>query len=377
MGKCTKERAEETERIRKALSEPGSVSRRKRRIGRRVWALAMAVAVLVAAILIDRFVFPLSYVWALTQQPELAERESGQMRIHFLDAGQGDCTLIEFPDGKTMMIDGGDGTESGTRNILGYCFALGIREFDYLLLTHTDSDHAGGLDDVLRCFGAKKVFVPYTEDENVNAAYASFARALKDTQADTEISHTLQTIVSQDFDCFYYGMWLSPFSPEIDGSFYNGQDGISDSEVVNDTSAVLYFEYAGRRLLLTGDASERVENKIIDDFIATDGIIFEQETETDRGRITMAPQLEDLDFLKAGHHGSSSSTGKKLAEYCKPAEIFISCGAGNAYGHPNLTPITNLEGSFPDAGFYRTDEMGNILLTIEQDGSYKITSVGR
>ncbi len=339
--------------------------------------MAMAAVFLAAAIVIDRFVFPLPYVWALTEQPELAERQAGEMRIHFLDAGQGDCTLIEFPDGKTMMIDGGDGTESGTRKILGYCFALGIKGFDYLLLTHTDSDHAGGLDDVLRCFGAKKVFVPYTEDENVNAAYASFAKALKDTGADTEISHTLQTIVSEDSDCFYYGMWLSPFSPEIDGSFYNGQDGVSDSEAVNDTSAVVYFEYAGRRLLLTGDASERVENKIVDDYKATDGVIFELEAKTDRGSVVMAPRLENLDFLKAGHHGSSSSTGEKLAQYCQPAEIFISCGAGNTYGHPNLTPITNLEGAFPDAEFYRTDEMGNILLTIERDGSYEITSVRR
>lgn len=377
MGKQTKEHADESERIRKALSEPGSASRKKKRNGRRVWALAMAAVFLAAAIVIDRFVFPLPYVWALTEQPELAERQAGEMRIHFLDAGQGDCTLIEFPDGKTMMIDGGDGTESGTRKILGYCFALGIKGFDYLLLTHTDSDHAGGLDDVLRCFGAKKVFVPYTEDENVNAAYASFAKALKDTGADTEISHTLQTIVSEDSDCFYYGMWLSPFSPEIDGSFYNGQDGVSDSEAVNDTSAVVYFEYAGRRLLLTGDASERVENKIVDDYKATDGVIFELEAKTDRGSVVMAPRLENLDFLKAGHHGSSSSTGEKLAQYCQPAEIFISCGAGNTYGHPNLTPITNLEGAFPDAEFYRTDEMGNILLTIERDGSYEITSVRR
>lgn len=326
--------------------------------------------------MVDRFVFPLPYVWALTERPEISERQAGEMRIHFLDAGQGDCTVIEFPDGRTMMIDGGDGKESGTRKILGYCFALGIEEFDYLLLTHTDSDHAGGLDDVLRCFGAKKVFVPYTEDENVNTAYASFAKALKDTGTDTEISHTLQTIVSEDIDCFYYGMWLSPFSPEIDDSFYNGQDGVPESEAINDTSAVVYFEYAGRRLLLTGDASERVEDKIIDDFKATDGVVFELETETDSGWITLAPRLENLDFLKAGHHGSSSSTGEKLAEYCKPAEIFISCGAGNTYGHPNLTPIENLEGAFPEAEFYRTDEMGNILLTIERDGSYAITSVG-
>ncbi len=326
--------------------------------------------------MVDRFVFPLPYVWALTERPEISERQAGEMRIHFLDAGQGDCTVIEFPDGRTMMIDGGDGKESGTRKILGYCFALGIEEFDYLLLTHTDSDHAGGLDDVLRCFGAKKVFVPYTEDENVNTAYASFAKVLKDTGTDTEISHTLQTIVSEDIDCFYYGMWLSPFSPEIDDSFYNGQDGVPESEAINDTSAVVYFEYAGRRLLLTGDASERVEDKIIDDFKATDGVVFELETETDSGRITLAPRLENLDFLKAGHHGSSSSTGEKLAEYCKPAEIFISCGAGNTYGHPNLTPIENLEGAFPEAEFYRTDEMGNILLTIGRDGSYAITSVG-
>ena len=69
MGKQTKERADESERIRKALSEPGSASRKKKRNGRRVWALAMAAVFLAAAIVIDRFVFPLPYVWALTEQP--------------------------------------------------------------------------------------------------------------------------------------------------------------------------------------------------------------------------------------------------------------------------------------------------------------------
>lgn len=362
------------ERVRKALSVPGVKKRKKKRIGRRVWALILCAAAVAAAIFVDRYVFPLPYVWALTEQPSLVQRQDGEMRVHFLSAGQGDCTLIEFPDGKTMMIDGGDGSESGNRKILGYCFALGIKEFDYLLLTHTDSDHAGGLDDVLRCFGAKKVFMPYTEDGNANAAYASFVKALQETEAETEFSHTLETIVSDSGENFYYGMWLSPFSAQAGGN-YGTSDGADDAEAVNDTSAVVYFEYAGRRLLLTGDASERVEDKIIDDYRETDGVIFELEAETEEGTHVLSPRLEDLDFLKAGHHGSSSSTGEKLAEYCKPAEVFISCGAGNVYGHPNVAPIANVETANPDAEFYRTDEMGNIILTIEADGSYRITSV--
>lgn len=348
-------------------SATGRTRRKKKRM-RRILACVLAAMLVTSAVLVDRLAFPLRYVWSLAAMPEVAARAEGELRVHFLDVGQGDCTVIEFPDGKSMIVDGGDGDEECVRDILAYCFALGIETFDYILLTHTDSDHAGGLDEVVRCFGAETVFVP-NGDGNENRAFASFMRQARKKCEKMYVSQSLQTIVSDSDEYFYYVMWLSPFSEEVAERETGGSSA-------NENSAVLYLEYAGRRLLLPGDVSEVTEEKLIGDFRDTGGAVFEKEVETPQGTRTLLPDLCCLDFLKTGHHGSETSTGEVLAEYCVPQEVFISCGAGNAYGHPGLEVVRRVKQYSPEAQFYRTDETGNIILTIESGGSYAIVSQG-
>ena len=82
--------------------------------------------------------------------PKIARRADGELRIHFIDVGQGDCTLVELPDGKTMLIDGGNSKKSTEKKVLRHLNALKINTIDYLIVTHADVDHCGGLNEVVK-----------------------------------------------------------------------------------------------------------------------------------------------------------------------------------------------------------------------------------
>lgn len=347
--------------IKEAAERAAGTKRKFRWNAKAVIAIVFAL-LLVFIFLVDIYIHPLRYVWVYAYRPEISRRGEGELRVHFVDVGQGDCTIIEFPDGKVMIIDGGDESVKVQRSVLGYCAALEIDTFDYLLLTHADSDHAGGLDDVLHMFGAETSFLPQFIGTETGIAAKNILKEASRAKAEIRTSRIYERIVSEDRDQFYYLMFLSPMYLDE-----------KDEEVTaNDTSAVVYLEYAGRRLLLPGDISEEVEDKLVLDYLMTMGEIFSMPVETSWGEINLMPQLEELDFLKAAHHGSGSSTGKALCTLCGPDEVFFSCGAGNGYGHPNLDSIANILDANPNAQIHRTDELGSIMLTIEQNGEYTV-----
>lgn len=332
---------------------------------RRAVASLCVAAVIAALIVTDLFFFPFELLRARAGAPEIPLRAAGEMRVHIVDVGQGDCAIVEFPDGSSMMIDGGDGAPAHTRAVIGYCMALGIERFGSVLLTHPDSDHAGGLDAVLSAFGAERIYLPMRfPAESGEEEYAGFFAAAEDSGAELIRTRALIPVLPEEDGPFYYGMFLSPLLPH------------GDAESDNEDSAVLYLEYAGRRFLFTGDAPVSVEESIARAYTETEGEVFTRTVQTGYGTFTLSPALADIDFFKAGHHGSASSNGAALLSLCRPAEFFISCGAGNSYGHPSLTAIGNVLAASPDARILRTDELGSIMISVRADGSYDVRAVG-
>lgn len=358
------------------------MSSSEKKMGRRgirlasVFAAVLLFLAVAAGILVDRFVVRLDYLAMFLAAPNIPERRAGELRVHFVDVGQGDCTILEFPDGKTMIVDAGDTGISSRRAVISYAHALNIDTFDVLLLTHPDSDHAGGMADVLDCYGAEQIWMPYCLNTHVNNAYAAFVDAAGESGAPMLVSQMYRSVLSDEIDHFYYGMILAPLSPEIEDSAYTEPNAApAGEEEFNDASAVLYVEYAGRRLLLTGDASTEVEDRLVEDYSVTEGEIFAFEVETDWGRQLLTPRLEGLDFLKAGHHGSSGSTGRALAELCRPQAFFVSAGADNPYAHPSMASAERILAASPSAQIWRTDEVGSIVLTVRADGSWTVAAV--
>ena len=195
----------DTERaVRAAL---GGRKKNKLLLRRYLPALVLAAAFF-ALVCFDLFVFPLEYLWAFAYSPNLPPRGEGELRVHFIDVGQGDCTVLEFPDGKTMIVDGGDGRAETHMRVLGYCRGLGIDTFDWALLTHADSDHAGGLDDALNYFGADTVFLPAAGTEG--EGYREVRLAAERAGARLRTAQMFESGISSQRERFYYWMLLSP-----------------------------------------------------------------------------------------------------------------------------------------------------------------------
>lgn len=352
--------------MKKAFSEAAAV-RRGRTVPRRAIALAAAALLLTAAVLVDLLVFPLRFL--IAPLPALAERGTGEMRVHFIDVGQGDSALIEFPDGRTMLVDGGDGSDAATAAVVSEMRAAGLRKLDFVLLTHADADHAGGLAEIVSLFGAETAFMPPVEGAAEGTAFGDFYRAAADAGAEVRLSQMYEAILPADETYFYYLLFLAPLSPHIGSSAYNAGDE-------NEASAVVWLEYEGRSLLLTGDAGEETEERLVRLAETLGDEAFSFPAQAAWGEVTLAPDLASLDFLKAGHHGSSSSTGEALLRMTSPGAVFFSAGAGNGYLHPSYRCIERVRECVPDAEIYRTDEQGTLLLTIRPGGDYAVTYGG-
>ena len=248
------------------------------------------------------------------QQSETLSIGDG-LTVHFIDVGQGDCTLLTC-DGKTMLIDGGD-TDQGDK-IVRYLKANGVKQLDVLVATHPHRDHVGGLDTVVQNFPVKTLYTPVAESDNPY---------FQDLAAACKAANVKLTVPKADFKFSLGKAKVVVLAPRSD---------YETLENVNNMSIVLRVDYGEKSFLFTGDAEYDEETAMLD-----------------------AKCIVDVDVLKAGHHGSEDSTGSRLLYEATPDYCVISCGEGNDYGHPHTATMTRLRDA--DVTVYRTDESGTVV----------------
>lgn len=235
-----------------------------------------------------------------------------ELRVSFIDVGQGDSEFIELPNGETMLIDAG--TNETGKNVVDYIKSLGYTSIDYVVGTHPHEDHIGGLDDVIKTFDIGSIYMP-----KVTADTKTFEDVLDAAESKNLMINTAKSGVSiMDTE----DLSVKFLAPTLD--IY---------ENTNDYSAVVKVVYGDTSYLFTGDAEEFSESLITDDVNA--------------------------DVLKVGHHGSSTSTSTEFLKKVSPSSAVISCGKDNSYGHPHSETLQKLA----DIGtaVYRTDELGTIV----------------
>lgn len=249
---------------------------------------------------------------------KISQNDSG-MEVHFLDVGQGDSTLIKAGT-HAMLIDAGDNSE-GTA-VQSYLNSQGIEKLDYVIGTHPDADHIGGLDVVVYKFDCKKVFMPDVTSDT--KTYDDVIQALKSKNQKAQAPKTGETYTLGDAS-------FTVIAPVED---YGDE--------TNNWSIGIVLQYGENRFLFTGDA--------------------EKEAEED-----MLAKGEDIsaDVYKASHHGSKTGSSDDFLDKVNPAYAVISCGEGNKYGHPSAQTLNN----FRSRGIktFRTDNQGTI--TAYSDGS--------
>lgn len=319
---------------------------------------ATLITVIVAVVLVAALCVFAAFVppdtWAYyVLLPKVEARKDGEMKITFLDVGQGDCTLVELPDGKTLLIDGGNGGAEETKSLLRYLNASKIEKIDYLVLSHADADHCGGLSRLMQLKEVGAAYLPITKPE-LDGDYASFYQTVMESGCAWTFGVRSVTIASADERYPFTLQFLNPLEQDAE---------TEDEEEVdsNEVSAVLWLDYQGVSTLFTGDATESVEQRLIEHYQL--GLLD-----------NTAVDLQSTEILKVSHHGSADSTSSEFLEFLGVETATVSCGDGNAYGHPAFSLLARLNKAEIDV--YRTDLHGHICVTVSPDGSYRVDTLG-
>jgi competence protein ComEC len=227
-----------------------------------------------------------------------------QDQISFLNIGQGDSTLILSKRGDRIVVD--CGPNSKVIDQLESKLGFWANRIDMIIITHGDTDHFGGCRDIIDRFKVGKVMINGVFDEK-NKGYQELLQYIK--QKDIPI---LPSIRSTSIT----------LSDSIELTVLNPQENLWGQDISNDNpeSIVMLLRSQKYSVLLTGDADDNTESKIMLQY----------------------PHL-DVDILKAGHHGSKTSTSEKLLDAITPQQVIISAGANNRYNHPSPDIIKKLE----------------------------------
>jgi competence protein ComEC len=259
-----------------------------------------------------------AFVWLVPYAPHLLRsKQTGLLEVHFLDVGQGDAIFIESPTGVQVLVDGGP--DASVLTELGHEISFFDRTIDMVVATHPDTDHVAGLSDVLARYQVAAVL--RTENESDSPAATAFTAA---TQAEEGVTVTYARR-GQTFD-LGGGAVLEVLFPET-----NPKDLES-----NTSSIVMQLRYGETEVMLTGDSPKNIEEYLV---------------------LTHGEHLES-DILKAGHHGSRTSTSELFLAEVNPEYAVISAEKNSRYGHPHVEVTDALF----NAGVvtYSTAEMGPI-----------------
>ncbi|WP_367926071.1 ComEC/Rec2 family competence protein [uncultured Ruthenibacterium sp.] len=256
-----------------------------------------------------------------------ATADDAKTKIHFIDVGQADATLLE-QNGFFALIDAG---EADTQtDLIDYLHEVGVEKLEYLIMTHPHSDHIGGMRAVLDTFEVNQVLLPNFDKAPVEW-WPSTERLMERINEQKN-----PAIVMQTGDIYPLG----------EGNISVLMDGIQ-SDNANNLSPILRFEVAEFRFLIEGDAEKEIE-----------------ETALERNLDIRAS------LFKAGHHGSATSNTEPFVQMIAPQYVIISCGQDNSYGHPHEEVLEIFEET--GSRVFRTDQNGTIVAYVDQEQKLQI-----
>lgn len=283
--------------------------------------------------------------------------------VHFIDVGDGDATFIRFPDGENVLIDCGENDLRGVvyKKIKQTLDAYKVQTIDYLVITHTDSDHTGNFAQVVNDYEIKKAFLPkvtYKESyPSFNEGYTVLCKKYGEDCIDISDIHDR---VGSATDGNYYMIFLCPNPTDFSESAYNDFNATENpsSTVKNNISPIIYLQYDGVRFLLAGDAETEPQQNVLTNYKL--GLYK-----------NFGVSLENIDFYKVAHHGAKNAVNTDFLNLIKCKNAVVSASGDKSYEHPSDYAIEKLYEANNDYSLFRTDTMGSISVFVK-DGAYRI-----
>lgn len=246
----------------------------------------------------------------------------GDVSVHFVDVGQGDCELIKTQN-KTVLIDCGE--REYYTDVIAYIKSQNIEYLDYVIVTHPHSDHAGGMSYILDEFDIGTVIMPKIKKSvtPTTNTYVRLLTSIENKDITVEYAEPGKEYTLDDVK-------MTVLSP------------VQDYDDLNNYSVAVKFVHGENSFLFTGDIEKEAESDIME-----------------KGYDISA------DVLKIAHHGSSTSSQKSFINAVSPKYAVIEVGSPNSYNHPHKETMQLLENK--EIVIYRTDLYGNIVFV--SDGS--------
>ena len=251
---------------------------------------------------------------------------TGEVKVHFIDVGQGDAVLIQGTGGQNVLYDGG----RRNADALEYLQRIGITKLDIVIASHPDADHVGGLDKVIEFYKPR-----FYMDNGVIATTQVYKDVLEavSTAGTSLLDSTRRTISLGEAT-------LEIIPPPNDPDFNR-----------NNNSIGLILDFGDFETALTGDAEE----------------------EEFAWWLSNTPEyLREVEIYKSAHHGSSNGDTAEGIAVLSPEVVVIGVGEGNNFGHPTNQALELYESV--NATVLRTDEKGDVVITGISDGSYSIAT---
>ncbi len=239
---------------------------------------------------------------------------TGELKVHFIDVGQGDSILIDLEDTE-ILIDGG-GKSPG---VVAYLNDYVDGALEVLVATHPHADHIGGLIAVLDAFQVQQIW--HNGDTSESKTYAEFMNRVQSEGAKIQIARLHNNIVAGELKLFVH------HPGNLEGS-------------TNNNSIVIHLAYGDIDFLFTGDVENEAEGQMM---------------------ILSSVRLPEVEILKVGHHGSQTSSSEDFLTITSPEVAIYMAGKDNRYGHPHQETITAL--AQVGATAYGTDTNGTIVIT--------------
>jgi competence protein ComEC len=255
------------------------------------------------------FVLGMITISIVLLQVSFSQKKNRPLSISFLDVGQGDATFIEAPNGAQILIDGGP-LDGGILEDLSKVMPFFDYSIDVVLATHADADHIGGLPSVIERYDISNII------QNGQLGDTQLFKQLQSAIDQSEKNTKTKTFIARRGDVIVldkeHGVFLFALHP----------NGYSFAKDTNDNSIILKLVYGDSSVILTGDTPSSVEKMLV----YKDGTYLKS------------------DILKAGHHGSKTSSSEEFIKVVSASTSVVSAGRDNRYGHPHQDVLERLQG---------------------------------